>query len=76
MKDSLNKIMQRNLNAYGFATNDEYYNYCVDSYINGQFSQCKTLFKQLPGNNKHELIKYIDENHANDEIHNYFVGLF
>lgn len=76
MKESLTRIMQRNLNALGFATNDEYYNYCVESYLNGQFNQCKTLFNQLPHDNKHELITYIGNNHANDEIHNYFVSLF
>ena len=68
--------MQRNLNSLGFKSNDQYYAYCVESYINGQFSQCKALWNQLPHDNKHELIAYIRDNHANDEIHNYFVSLF
>lgn len=76
MKDSLNRIMQRNLNALEFSTTAEYYQYCVDSYINGQFKQCNTLFNQMPNENKHQLIEYIRDNVGNDEINNYFVSLF
>jgi hypothetical protein len=76
MSDHLKLIMQRNLNALEFSTNEEYYNYCVESYLNGQRNQCKTLFKQMPSDNQHELIEYIRDNYANDGIHNYFVSLF
>jgi hypothetical protein len=75
-KKTMQRIMQRNLNALQFSSNDEYYNYCVVSYLNGQLKQCVKLFNQMPNDNKHELIEYIRENYANDEIHNYFVSLF
>jgi hypothetical protein len=75
-KKIMQRIMQRNLNALQFSSNDEYYNYCVVSYLNGQRKQCVKLFNQMPNDNKHELIEYIRENYANDEIHNYFVSLF
>jgi len=59
-----------------FTTEDEYFQYCADSYINGNFSQCKELFKAMTRADRHRLISYLRDNIGNDEIHNYFVNLF
>jgi len=59
-----------------FTTEEQYFNYCVESYINGQIQQAKSLFKNMAKADKHQLISYIDNNMANDEIHNFFVSLF
>jgi hypothetical protein len=59
-----------------FTTETEYFDYCVQSYINGNNSQCKELFKAMTKDDRHNLISYIRDNYGNDEIHNYFVNLF
>lgn len=59
-----------------FTTEAEYFDYCVQSHINGNFSQCKKLFKDMTKADRHRLIEYIRDNYGNDEIHNYFVNLF
>lgn len=59
-----------------FTTENEYFQYCADSHINGNFSQCKKLFKDMEKADKHRLISYLRDNIGNDEIHNYFASLF
>jgi len=73
---SEDKYMDKCLADLDFGTNEEYYEYCVESHINGQLSQCKELFNAMPTDNKHALIDYIRINHGNDAIHNFFVNLF
>lgn len=70
------KYMDKCLADLDFSTNEEYYEYCVESHINEQFSQCRELFNAMPKDNQHALIGYIDTAHANDTIHNFFVNLF
>lgn len=59
-----------------FKSKEEYFDYCADSHTNGNFSQCKQLFKDLPKVYKHELIEWLRNNIGTVEIHNYYVGLF
>lgn len=59
-----------------FTSKESYFDYCIESYLNGNKSQCRELFKDLPKQYKHELIEYIRNNAANDEMHNFYVGLF
>lgn len=59
-----------------FSTTEEYFQYCADSYLNGNREQCRRLFKDMPRDYKHELIDYLRTVVANDEIHNFFVKLF
>jgi len=59
-----------------FATEEQYFQYCADSHINGNFTQCKSLFKAMTKADKHRLISYLRDNIANDEIHNFYVNLF
>lgn len=59
-----------------FTSKEGYFEYCIESYINGNRSQCRGLFKDLPNQYKHELIEHIRNNAVNDEMHNFYVGLF
>lgn len=59
-----------------FTSNEQYYDYCIETYHNGQFGQLRKLWGKLPKNHKHSLIAYIDNNYANDQLHNAFVTLF
>lgn len=42
-----------------FSTETEYFDYCINSYFNGNFSQCKELFKAMTKTDKKRLIDYI-----------------
>lgn len=72
--------MAKNLNTLAkeldFQFPEQYFEYCVESFINGQRSQCKSLFNKMKKEDKHGLIDYIRGAHGNDEMHNYFVSLF
>lgn len=62
--------------ALDFKTENEYFQYCADSYTNGNFSQCKQLWMNMYHEDKHKLLEYL-----NNEIHtlsarNYFINLF
>lgn len=43
-----------------FETESEYFDYCIDSYLNGQFNQCKNLFSDMPKPERKNLITYIN----------------
>ena len=43
-----------------FTTELEYYQYCLDSYVNGNKSQCKELFKAMKPEDRKGLLKYLD----------------
>ena len=42
-----------------FTTETEYFDYCRDSYINGNFSQCKDLFKAMTKADKKACLNYL-----------------
>lgn len=42
-------VSKKDITDLDFDDIQEYYNYIVESYINGQPSQCKTLVKKLSG---------------------------
>jgi len=42
-----------------FRNEIEYFDYCINSYFNGNFSQCKELFFSMKGKDRKELITYI-----------------
>lgn len=62
--------------ALGFQNESDYFNYCVESYYNGNFTQCKELFNDMKQSDKHGLIEYLRVNVGADDVHNYFVRLF
>lgn len=42
-----------------FNTEIEYFDYCINSYFNGNFNQCKKLFSDMAKKDRKELIEYI-----------------
>lgn len=42
-----------------FVTETDYFDYCINSWFGGQFSQCKDLFKAMTKADRKELINYI-----------------
>jgi len=42
-----------------FSSENEYFDYCIDSWFNGNFSQCNKLFKALTKTQRKQLINYI-----------------
>ena len=45
--------------ALDFSTETEYFDYCIDSYANGNYSQCQELFKDMSKADRKRLIQYI-----------------
>ena len=52
-----------------FTTEEDYFNYCRDSYVNGNFSQCKDLFKAMTREDRKRLVYYLrtDEKESVDQ---------
>lgn len=42
-----------------FTSETQYFDYCIDSWFNGNFSQCRELFKAMTKADRKRLIKYI-----------------
>lgn len=42
-----------------FTTETEYFDYCINSWFNGNFDQCRRLFKDMTKADRKELINYI-----------------
>ena len=42
-----------------FSSETEYFDYCINSWFNDNFSQCKELFASMTKNDRKGLIKYI-----------------
>ena len=42
------------------AFEEEYFNYCIDSWFNGQFDQCMKLFKDMSKQDRRRLLNYIN----------------
>lgn len=58
-------ISKKTLKKYGYLTIEEYFNYIIDSYINGNYKQTKELFNDLSKEQKYRFwafIHYIDFN--------------
>lgn len=68
--------MNQLVRGLDFHTKEDYFNYCAESHINGNFSQAKKLFADMPKVYKKELIEYLRNNVGNDEIHNFYVSQF
>ena len=58
-------ISKKLLQAYNFTTINDYYNYIVESDINGQFIQVKCLIESLNRPQKIDFVKYLESNSIN-----------
>lgn len=53
--------------ALDFRTETEYFDYCLESYLNGQYQQCRNLFKDLTKEGKKQLLRYLTKNYSVQE---------
>lgn len=53
----------------------EYFDYMASSHFNGNFSQCKDLFKAMRYEDKKQALNYIKGNYRNENIYNFYFNL-
>ena len=58
-----------------FSNESEYFNYLIDSYINGQYAQCKRLLKAMKKADQKYFLKYFECYSTNKEIYNFYFDL-
>lgn len=58
-----------------FKTENEYLDYLIDSHINGNFSQCRSLFAEMKKDDQKKFIVYMNENETPKEIRDYYFNL-
>lgn len=61
-----------------FDTEAEYFDYCIESFINGNYSQCSRLFKEMTKMQRKELLRYIrdtDMNGAHSKVYQHYFNL-
>ncbi len=58
-----------------FTTETDYFDYCIDSHINGNFTQCRDLFKALTRADRKSLLQYIKSNSGTGEVYNFYFNL-
>jgi hypothetical protein len=74
---NVNEIMMRKaLIDLDMSSNTEYFDYCADSHANGQFSQCRELFEDMPNEYQHEMIEYFKDAGVSDKIREFYIKLF
>lgn len=59
---------------YGFKTEYEIYDYLIDSYINGNLTQCKAIMKKLTKDARLEFMEYLKE-FSNSEMKDKFIKI-
>lgn len=60
------------LKHYGYKEIEDYFNYIVDSQINGNHSQVKELFKALSNEQKNEFFNFLKANEIKFDYTNLF----
>lgn len=69
----MTKNLKRLLKVYNFKTIDDYYQYIVESQINGNSTQVKSLFIDLPRANRKDFLlrtlSNLEINNANQSAH-------
>jgi len=58
-----------------FTTETEYFDYLIESHINGQFTQCRNLFNTMKKEDKKEFIKYVDNSYTEKDIKDFYFNL-
>lgn len=64
IESSQRKTAEQAAKGLDFQTGVEYFDYCIDSHINGNFSQCERLFKDLTKADQKNLLNYISESYT------------
>jgi hypothetical protein len=58
-----------------FNTQDQYFEYLIESHINGNFSQCKRLFLEMKRVNRKEFITYLSDSEGLKNIRDFYFNL-
>ncbi|OQB39701.1 MAG: hypothetical protein BWY04_01536 [candidate division CPR1 bacterium ADurb.Bin160] len=60
-----------------FCSIDEFYNYLIDSYILGQFSQCRRLFTELSKEGRKNFLLWGKHAYAmcGTDVYNFYINL-
>ena len=66
-------ISKKTLKMYCCETIEDYFNYVIDSYVNGNHAQFKGLFKSMNKNQRKDFLRYVDDNGFNP--HNYYTEI-
>lgn len=61
-------IGENTLKVYGYKDIEEYFNYILESFINGNFKQTKELFKKLNKEQREKFINYLDNGYFPEKI--------
>jgi hypothetical protein len=71
------KSLQRLAKDLDFNEDVDYFDYCMLSYINGQMTQCKTLFAQMKREDRKGLLQYINSREVSKdkEIYQFYFNL-
>lgn len=69
-------ITKENLKIYQFDTIIDYYDYIIESHVNGQFAQVKNLFNAMSPKQKQEFILYLvyDSNYSKSKDLHAYIG--
>ena len=55
------------IKALDFTTIQQYFEYVIESRINGNFQQAEKLIKKMSKDQKKEFMQYVDDNHSKQE---------
>ena len=58
-----------------FKTAEQYFEYCIESHINGQLQQCKDLFNAMNKADKKQCLNYIMANYRYSEQYKFYFNL-
>jgi hypothetical protein len=69
--------MEQLINDYDFNSITEFYDYCLDSYINGNKKQSRELFYMMPKGNQKDCIMYLTVNYGQTaQVFEFTLNLF
>mgnify|MGYP001574649264 CR=1 FL=1 len=70
----MKKTLKQLNKEYDFKNPNGYFDYCIESHINGQFKQCRDLFNAMSKNDKKCLIVYIGSMEL-ESVYNFYFNI-
>ena len=74
----MKKLLKTLAKELEFTQEIEYFDYCIDSHINGNFSQCRELFNAMRKEDKKAFINYLNgqaQFNGKLEVRNFYFNL-